>query len=165
MRKILETISVLALGAEFWMTESALHGTTRLPDRIPTHFGLDGQPNGWGSSAELIVFPLVTLAVYLLLTVTAALMPRFPDLVNFPFAVSTEDRPRLAGIAVDMVVWLKVELACLFAGIQYVILDCARKQYGRLSPAYGLVIVAMIFGTIGWFSVAMYRARSSADQS
>jgi uncharacterized membrane protein len=161
MRKNLELIAALAVGAQFWMTASALHGANRLPDRVPIHFGLDGQPNGWGSPGDLNVLPLATLAIYLVLTAVSMLIARYPELTNFPFAVSEEDRPRLVGMTTDMLGWLKVELMCMFAGLQYVILDCVRKQYGRLSPAWGLVTVAVIFGTIGWFCVAMYRARSS----
>ena len=161
MRKILEAISVLLIGLQFWMTEATLHGANRLPDKIPIHFGLNGQPDGWGSPSSLIVLPIIALTLYLVLTLTAALVPRYPELVNFPFAVSEEDRPKLVEMTMDMVAWLKVELMCLFFGIQYVILDCARKQYGRLSPAYGLVVVAVIFGTIDWFSIAMYRARTT----
>jgi uncharacterized membrane protein len=164
-RRTLELISVLAGGALCWITASALYGANRLPDRIPTHFGPDGQPSGWGPPSGLNVLPFSSLVIYLILTLAVLLMRRYPELVNFPFAVSEEDRPKLVGISMVMVTWLKVELMCLFFGIQYVILDCARKQYGRLSPAYGLAAVAVIFGTIGCFSVAMYRARTSAEQS
>jgi len=160
MRKILETISLLAVGLQFWMTASALYGANHLPNKIPIHFGADGQPNGWGSPGDLIMLPLVTLAIYLFMTLIVLLAPRFPDSLNFPFAVSEEDRLKLAGMYMGLVGWLKVELICLFGGIQYVILDCARKQHGHLSPAFGLEAIAVVFGTIGWFSIAMYRARS-----
>nr|MCU0355577.1 DUF1648 domain-containing protein [Cytophagales bacterium] len=42
-----------------------------LPDRVPVHFGADGQPDGFGRKSELLVAPTILMAVgfavYLLL--------------------------------------------------------------------------------------------------
>ena len=41
----------------------------RLPEMLPTHWGLDGQPDGWSSSTTAIfVMPLIMLAVHWLCT-------------------------------------------------------------------------------------------------
>ena len=47
MRKTLEAVGLGALAVLFWDTYRALYGPDPLPDRIPTHFDIAGQPNGW----------------------------------------------------------------------------------------------------------------------
>lgn len=43
-----------------------------LPDRIPTHFGIDGKPDAWGKKESIFLLPVIMggmgLFVYLLLT-------------------------------------------------------------------------------------------------
>ena len=39
-----------------------------LPDHIPTHFGFDGRPDGFGSRANLLILPLVFMLVQVLLS-------------------------------------------------------------------------------------------------
>ena len=49
----------------------------RLPDSIPTHFGLDGTPNGWSSKpAAVFGLPLFMLAMHLLCVFAAAYDPK-----------------------------------------------------------------------------------------
>lgn len=48
-----------------------------LPAIVPTHFGLDGKPNGWSSRNSLIALvPGMTLGIYLLFTVIPAIDPK-----------------------------------------------------------------------------------------
>ena len=53
MRKTLEVVGLGMLAVLYWITYAALHGPERLPDRIPTHFDISGQPNAWGSPGFL----------------------------------------------------------------------------------------------------------------
>ena len=48
-----------------------------LPEMVPTHFGMDGQPNDW-SHRSTLVFIIVSmlLGIYLLLTVIPAIDPK-----------------------------------------------------------------------------------------
>src|ERR1700730_10542412 len=52
------TIGLLVL----WGNFLAYYG--RLPEIIPTHFGLSGAADGWGSKATLLLFPVLGLAAY-----------------------------------------------------------------------------------------------------
>jgi uncharacterized membrane protein len=154
MHRTLETIGMGALAVLFWFTYRALHGPDRLPDRIPTHFNLDGQPNGWGEPSALLLLPVVALAIYLSITLAA----RFPSAFNYPVRVTAENRPRLEALSLSMIAWLKVELVCLLTWIQWSIIESARHGQGSLSPALVPLSIVAIFGTIGWHIVAMVRA-------
>lgn len=154
MRKVLEAIGIVALLFLGWITWRALAGPDHLPDRIPTHFDIAGQPNGWGSPNSLWLLPAVGLLIYLTISVVA----RFPGAFNYPVRVTSGNRDALQQLALNMIAWLKAELACLFAGIQLAIIDAARQLRSGFSPLFLPLSLLIVFGTIGWHFVAMRRA-------
>jgi uncharacterized membrane protein len=161
MRKSLEALGLMALAALVWVTCTALNGASRLPDRIPTHFDAAGKPNGWGSPSMLIVMPVIALAIYLLMSVVA----RFPSAFNYPVRVTPENLTRLQAVTLDMLAWLKTELACMFAVLQWAIIRSARSGEGHLLSAILPVSILIIFGTVGWHIVALFRAANAGAES
>ncbi len=72
MRKLLPGIGAIiaSLGFSLW-------ALPRLPAQVPTHWGLDGQPNGWSSPvAAALLLPAIALAVALVLVVAPRIDPR-----------------------------------------------------------------------------------------
>jgi hypothetical protein len=102
----------------------------------------------------LPIMPVVALVLYLLLTVLA----RFPSIFNYPVEVTAENRPWLEALALDMIAWIKMEMVCLFAWIQWSTIEVARQGRGGLSPALLPVFLVTLFGTLAWFITAMRRA-------
>lgn len=156
MRKTLEAICMMALALMAWVSWAALAGPDRLPGRIPIHFDLAGHTDGWGSPTTLLLFPAVAVAIYL----TFTLVSRYPSAFNYPVTVTPENRGRLLAVALDMVLWLKTEMVCLFAWIENSAIQAARHP-GE-GPG-GMVVaipasVAAILATIAWCFVAMRRA-------
>jgi Protein of unknown function (DUF1648) len=158
VRKILEVLGLSCLAALFWMTYSALYGPARLPDRVPTHFDSAGQPNAWGSPVGILVLPAMGGALYLLMSVVT----RFPDAFHYPVRVTTLNMARLQAITLGMIAWLKLELACLFAVLEWAFIQSARSGEGRLFPIILPGFIPIIFATIGWHMIAMFRARRNA---
>lgn len=155
MRKTLELIGLLALAALCWITWAALYGPNRLPaDRVPTHFDAAGNPNAWGSPTGMILMPLMAGALYLLMSVVA----RFPGAFHYPVRTTAQNVARLQSITLDMVAWLKVQLVCLFAVLQWAFLQAARSGSGRLFPLILPFFIAVIWDTIGWHVFTMFRA-------
>jgi uncharacterized membrane protein len=49
----------------------------QLPQIVPTHFGADGQPNGWSSKQSLLyMIPGLTVGIYALLTIIPVIDPK-----------------------------------------------------------------------------------------
>jgi len=153
VRKSLEAISLVALVVLGWITWQALNGPVPLPDRIPTHFDASGSPNGWGPPSTLWLLPVVAVALYLLITILA----RLPNAFNSQVRLTAESRARLAALTQQMIAWLKIELICLFAGIQWSIIDSIRQGGGKLSPAIVPLFLVVVFATLGWHIVAVFR--------
>lgn len=154
MRRSLEAIGLCALAWMAAITAQALYGPNRLPARIPTHFNLAGQPNGWSSPAMLLMLPGIAFAVYLLMSLVA----RWPQAFNYPVRVTPVNRARLEALALGMIAWLKVELACLFAWIQWASIHAARDPHRGFPAAAMPAALVAIFATIGWHITAMLRA-------
>ncbi|MBA4158659.1 MAG: DUF1648 domain-containing protein [Gemmatimonadetes bacterium] len=57
-----------------------------LPDRIPVHFGIDGQPTRWSGPSVLAWFglPIITVLLVAFIYWMAGRLPERPHLVNMP---------------------------------------------------------------------------------
>ena len=129
MRKSLNSIGIAALAFLFWITYGAFYGAGRLPARIRRTSALTDGPNGWGSPSMLWLFPALARR-YVGMTVVA----RYPATFNYPARVTAENRPRLEALAIQMIGWLKTEIVCLFAWIQWTIVESARGGRLRMRP-------------------------------
>ena len=78
MRKWLPALLIVAAYA----VSAAVY--PRLPDRVPTHWGLSGEPDGWsGPLVGAIGMPTITLAAWLLLLWLPTLDPRKSNIEKF----------------------------------------------------------------------------------
>jgi uncharacterized membrane protein len=69
-----ELISLLFIAAAFIL---ALISWNRVPNRIPVHWNITGQPDGYGGKFEgLLLMPLIAAGIYLMLIVLPAIDPR-----------------------------------------------------------------------------------------
>jgi hypothetical protein len=154
MRKTLETVALVLLLLTWAITVYAIKGPHPLPGRIPTHFDAAGRPDGWGTPAMLWMLPGMATGIYLLM----GLVARYPSSFNFPMRIRPAARRRFEGLALSMLSWLKAEVICLFAWVQYKTIELARSGEGRLSPLFLPVVLIAVFGTIAWHMAAMRRA-------
>lgn len=161
MRKTLEIIGLVMLAVLCWITWQALYGLDRLAARIPTHFNLAGTPNGWGPPSTLILLPIVAVIIYGLITVVSL----FPAAFNYPVHITPENRLRLQALSLQMVAWLKFDLACLFTWLQWSIIKTVRNGHGRLSPWIVPFFLVVGFGTCIAHFVAMFRTARPALRS
>ena len=161
MRKTMEVASLMVLAFLYWITWSALNGATALPNRIPTHFDISGQPNAWGPPQLLWLLPVIGAGLYLLMTGLGAI--RFRS-YNLPVRVTQANLPFIQDQTAVMVSWIKCEMLCLFVWIQWSIIRGAREGTFHLSPAILPVFMAAIFATVGWhLAILIKGARMRAE--
>lgn len=153
MRKLLEFFGLAGLAALVWVTYAALYGPSRLPDRVPTHFDASGKANGSGSPHAMIFMPLIAGAIYLLMSLAS----RFPAAFHYPVRSTPQILPRLQTITLNLLAWLKVELAWLFAILQWVFVRAARSGDGHLFPVVVPGILFVLLATVGWHIFTLFR--------
>jgi hypothetical protein len=154
MRKWLEGIAIIGLGVQGWVTYRAFFGPERLPGRIPIHFDTSGNPNGWGQPSSFLIVPMMTLGLYLALTI----LTQFPGALKYSMRVTDESWARLEHLTLEMIPWLKMELVWLFAWFQWFSIDAARSGKGVLPEFFPLGIAAVL-GTAGWYLVGIFNVR------
>lgn len=138
---------VAQVGAIAWLW-------SRLPGRIPMHFGPGGRPDAWGGRGTILLVPVVTAALFALLGFVA----RFPHAFNYPFPIAEANAPQQYALARGLLMALRAALGWLFFGITA---GTARAAIvvGGLSwtvPGAGLLAV---FGTLLVYFVLAARAR------
>jgi len=154
MRKTLAVAAIVALVALWVVTAQAIYGAPPLPPRIPTHFDISGNVNGWGEPRMLWLLPFIATLIFGLMT----LVSFFPHSFNYPMRVTPAMRPRVENITLAMIAWLRAEVACIFLWIQFETIESAREGANRLSPWFLPLLLVVVFGTITWHFVALLRA-------
>lgn len=144
MRTPLKFAAFAALLATWALTAYTIYGPHPLPARIPTHFDLAGNPNGWGTPAMLWLLPIIATVV----VASMSLVAHFPQSFNYPLRVTPATRPRLQAISLDMIAWLQLEIAGLMLWIQFAIIQAARSGHNSLPPLIVPGVILLVLGTI-----------------
>ncbi len=107
----------------------------RLPATIPTHWNIDGQPDGWSSRAfGALIFPVLMLGMWGLLRVLPAIDPRGANYAKF-------------GGAYEAIV---DALMIFLFGMHVVVLRAALGdpvQVGRVVP-FGIGVLLIVIGNL-----------------
>jgi len=141
LQNIMEVASLLIIISMFLLV---IIRWDSLPDKIPGHYNALGEVNRWGNKGELIILPIVSILMYLLLTVVTA----FPSIWNMPVTVTEENRVRVIGCTKNMMLLMKAEMLLMFAYINY-----NTMEVKALSPLFLPVTLVIIFGTLIFFIV------------
>src|SRR5690349_21757430 len=59
-------------------------GWRELPERVPIHFGVDGNADAWGNRLSSLMLPLIAVVLYGFLTA----LSRFPHAFNYPVPIT-----------------------------------------------------------------------------
>ena len=117
-----------------------------LPQTIPTHFGISGQPNGFGDKYNLLVVIGLNVLVFGLMS----LARRYPALINYPFQLTPKNEENHFKNAFLMISVMKLFLTLLFGEIIY---STVQTSLGHQS-GLGIVMLAIVIGFI--FSVGFF---------
>jgi len=147
MRSFFDRVNgVLAVG----LLAFALWAWTGLPDRIPTHFGLDGTADAWSVRTVWSWFgaPFIGLLLTAGLGWVRWILPRKPGWVNLPDRTRLADLPEVARRPVNealsgFMALLQCQLLIIFSLIQF---GTYRTAHGQSSQ--GVMIVVMILALL-----------------
>ncbi len=126
-----------------------------LPETIPIHFDIQGKANGFAPKPWLWSFPALSVALYALLTVVS----KFPQIANYPVAITSENAPRQYELMQIFMGLLKTELAWILALIQWQVVQAASLPSSPFNSFVVLSPVMMIFATVGWYIWRAYQLR------
>jgi uncharacterized membrane protein len=106
-----------------------------LPEVVPTHWGLSGRPDAWGSRATLVIFgPILAVGIYALLW----FLPRLDPMHHGPPAV-----------VVDATRGLRIGIDLVLRGVQTLVILAGMGRVQNVAPAI-MALVGALFVLIGF---------------
>lgn len=145
------SLAMIALPALFW---------SDLPPRVPIHFNVSGQPDGWGGRATLLVLPAVGVLVFGGLTLIA----RSPHRFNYVVDITPENAAAEYAAGARLLRALKAGVAILLADLLRRAIRVATGGAETLGASFTFVLVAVIGGPIiCYFTALVGRRRGSSS--
>ena len=92
-----------------------LYHLPQLPETIPTHFGANGEIDGWGSKYTILLPNGIQLLVGLLLE----FLSRHPEMHNYMTKVTDQNREILYNQSSGLLVKMNVAIGIIFMTISY----------------------------------------------
>ncbi|MCM1089839.1 MAG: DUF1648 domain-containing protein [Butyrivibrio sp.] len=127
----IEIVAYVLIAASFIV---AIVGQYTLPDRMPTHYDLAGNVDGYGSPSFLFVMPVTMLICNLLISMIAHFMN--PALWNMPFKIKPDRKVAVYRDIVSLYVWIELEIALFNLG--FVVMCYTQRMEG-------IMLLAMVF--------------------
>jgi uncharacterized membrane protein len=123
-----------------------------LPERIPVHFGIAGDPNGWGGKSMLLLLLATTLAIAILLTVAES----YQRLINVPLKVD-RDSPEVRRLLRSMVIAMKAVITVSFVWIVDLTMRTAVGEANGLGRAFAPLFLGGTIAPIAYYLVKLVR--------
>ncbi len=153
MEKVLEIIAVLGLVITILVI---IQAWPILPNRFPTHFGASGKVDGWGGKESILLLPFINI---FLVYVPMTLLSRYPHIYNYLWPITEQNAPAQYYNARLMMGWIKTEIVGLFAFINWQSIQTALGKTEGLGSMLLILILLVLFGTIGICMYKSYQAR------
>ena len=148
-------LELVAAAAVAFMVLALARYYAVIPERIATHFGFSGKPDGWGPKSTVLVMLAVAGLGYLLLTIVA----RFPQTFNYPVRITEENALRQYAIALSTMRWLKAEVTVMCAYIEWQMIRIALGRAEGLGLAFAVGMPVVILATVAILIIRSLRAR------
>jgi len=145
-----ETLGIVAVVLMLGMV--AVHYGS-LPEVIPTHFNAHGAADGWSGRPVLLILAAIGLVMYTMLT-AAERMPE--HMVSLPIKLAR--KPSAMPYAVEMVGWLKTEMAFVFLYICWGIIRVGLGKQEGLNPWFLPALIVVLLATTGYWYVRIWRS-------
>lgn len=124
----------------------------RIPAVVPTHFGISGKADAFGSKNSILFLLPVILILYAGLTV----LQKFPHIYNYAVNITEKNAHTQYTYAVRMLRALKLVMVLLFSYIEFSTIRSAVTGENSLGILFLPVFLVCVFGTLGvyiWKSV------------
>jgi uncharacterized membrane protein len=139
----------LAFAAYVWWSAG------QLPDKVATHFGVNGRPNAWQTHTGYIAFMLLFgAAIPAFILTTFAILRRLNGWgLNIPhkdYWLAPERRRATFDFVQRQGIWLALLLVAFFAGVHYFILMANAHAPAQLPAEFAVLAGGFLVATLMW---------------
>lgn len=129
----------------------------QLPDQVASHFGGDGQPNGWSPKETFFIIDLATMALMALVFLfLPKSLSRFSDksmsLPNKDYWLAPERREKTFEIIQDQMCWFGSATVVFLICIFQLVIEANLNPPAALSSGFMFLFIAYMAYT-GWWVV------------
>lgn len=143
----------------------------KLPGRVATHFGFNGEPNGWMSRPACAAFTLGVAALTALICAGSTYLSRFcaDSAINIPnraYWLAPEHRQETYDKIFSLGLWIACLTTALFIALHVLVVRANRANPVRLPEGEGCgLLLAFLAGICGiiWFSATRLWQTPSED--
>lgn len=153
---VLEAFAVVALAMMCGMLD--LHWKD-LPAEVPMHFGISGEPDGWGSKSGMLLLPLTAVGLYTLLTLSS----RYQRLINIPMAID-RDSPEVQRLLRGLSTTLKVVVLWVLAYLEWAGIETALGRAAGLGKLFLPIAMLALFSPLGLYLYKLRAHRKNFSQ-
>lgn len=114
----------------------------RLPDVIPTHFDINGQPNDWGSPGYILIMALVGASTAIGLYV----LTFFPHIYNYPVKITAANAAAQYRLGRTLLRYINAAILLLFSYLEWKM--CRDALQAQSTGTGGFMIEMVIYNAI-----------------
>jgi uncharacterized membrane protein len=141
-------IEILCLLGQLFLIILPLYYFNELPTRLPSHFNIYGQPDLYRDKSAILIFPFLSLVLYIGLTI----LNKFPNVFNYPVKITNENAERLYTIGTKTIRILKFVIIATFFFLTYRTIKIVLNNTDDLGlyflPIYLITIIILILTMI-----------------
>lgn len=150
--QFLEVLSIITL-VGLWAL--VIYGFSILPETIPVHFDLKGQPDSYGSNASILFLPILSTLLYVGLTI----INRYPHIFNYPVKITPENALRQYTNATKMIRVLKLIVLGVFFLIEFFTIRSALGASAGLGIWFLPFFLIVVYVPMGYFIFRAFRQK------
>ncbi len=135
--KVTDVVCLLVIG---WMFYNIWLLQSELPRLIPTHFGLNGNADGYGPKSSIWFLPGITTFFY----ITTLIARCDARLINIPITVTEQSAPAYFPIALQMLTWMQLTMVSFFGVLVHQIIQISVTH----QPGLPLLVAGLLVGSL-----------------
>ncbi|MBQ0769281.1 MAG: DUF1648 domain-containing protein [Bizionia sp.] len=138
--RVLEALTLLSLVFSFAFIG---YYYSELPDRVPAHFGLDGEVNRYDEKSMIWLIPMLLSAICF----GIYKLNKHPYLYNYPIKITQENAKKHYNGASKIIRYINLSIALICAVITYEIVNIALKNtnsFSLFSNYFLILIIAFL---------------------
>ncbi len=147
--RIIEALAAIALVLILIITS---YYYSELPDTIPQHYDLEGNPDRYGNKTLSLVLPGIGILMYIGLTI----LNLFPHVFNYPVKITEENAKKQYRLATRLLRTIKLVIVSMFAFITYASMKTAQGEFAGIGAYFLPTFIVIIFGVIGHYLYNSY---------
>ncbi|MDM5187439.1 DUF1648 domain-containing protein [Bacillus sp. DX4.1] len=157
LEKWLDCFSILGIVA---MIVYILMYWTSLPHTIPTHFGLNGEADGFGEKGNMFIHPILGLGLYIFFNI----LSRFPNIFNYPANTTEETKPLLFVNSRKMLGWMNLQIILFSVYNTWENTQAAINGKTSMSMFPLIIFIVVLLGTMVFYIVKGMRIASATER-